>query len=157
MPSHMMSRRQRVPVFPVRKWFPDRGSICGTESQDILFHKNSCEPIVVEARKDSSSGPLLPQKRGVSVISPTTPPPACISFARTEQGCRIRHTGPVQRGHFGRLCPVVASRLQLSLQSARSYASEWKAVNGTQLPLSEFIFQKADVSIRATWRSRRHM
>jgi hypothetical protein len=26
MPSHMMSRRQRVPVYPLRKWFPDRGS-----------------------------------------------------------------------------------------------------------------------------------
>jgi hypothetical protein len=31
-----------------------------------------------------------------------------------------------------------------------SYASERKAANGTQLPLSEFILQKADVSIRAS-------
>ena len=79
-----------------------------------------------------------------------SPPPACISFARTEQGCRIHHTGPVQRGQFGRLCPVAVSRLQLSLQSTRSYGSERKAANGTQLPLSEFILQKADVSIRAS-------
>ena len=52
-----------------------RLSICGTERQDILLNKNSCEPIVVEARKGSSSGPLLPQKRGAAVISPPTPPP----------------------------------------------------------------------------------
>ncbi len=159
-PALMLSSRHALThavATPARSGFPgaqvvsrQRLSICGTERQDILFHKNSCEPIVVETRKGSWSGPLLPQKRGVSVISPPNPPPACISFARTEQGCRIRHTGPVQRGQFGRLCPVAASRLQLSLEITRSYASERKAVNGTQLPLSEFILQKADVSIRAS-------
>jgi hypothetical protein len=151
MPSHMMSRRQRVPVFPMRKWFPGRGSAFVAPSVRIFYSTRIvCEPIVVEERKVSSSGPLLPQKRGVSVISPTTPPPACISIARTEQGCRIRHTGPVQRGQLGHLYPVPVSRFQLSLQRARSYSSERKVVNGTQLPSSEFILQKADVSIRAS-------
>ena len=111
-----------------------RLSICGTERQDILQHENSCESFVVEARKGTSLGTFLSQKRGATVISPTTPSPACISIACTEQGCRIRHTGPVQRGQLGRPRLVAVSRLQLSLQSARSYASERKAANGTQLP-----------------------
>ena len=51
-----------------------RLSIRGTERQDILFHENSCKFTMVEARKSSSSGAFLPQKRGVSVISPPTPP-----------------------------------------------------------------------------------
>ena len=84
----------------------------------------------------------LASKTGCVCHFTANPLPACISIACTEQGCRIRHTGPVQRGHLGLLCPVAASRLQLSLQSARSYASERKAANGTQLPLSEFICKK---------------
>ena len=84
-PALMLSSRHALTyavAAPARSGFPSaqvvprqRLSICGTERQDILFHKNSCEPIVVEARKGTSSGPLLPQKRGASVISPPAPPP----------------------------------------------------------------------------------
>ncbi len=101
-----------------------RLSVCGSERQDILFHENSCEPIMVETRKGSSSGVFLPQERGASVISTPPPPPVCISIACTRQGCRVRHTGPVQRGQFGRILPVVVSQFQLSLQSARPHTSE---------------------------------
>ncbi len=55
--------------------YRQRLSVCGSERQDILFHENSCEPIMVEVRKGSSSSAFLPQERGVSVISPPTPPP----------------------------------------------------------------------------------
>ncbi len=92
-PALMLSSRHALThdvATPARSGLPgaqvvsrQRISICGTERQDILFHKNSCEPMVVEGRKDSSSGPLLPQKRQVlsclknaSVISPPNPPPA---------------------------------------------------------------------------------
>ena len=126
-----------------------RLSICGTERQDILQHENSCESFVVEARKGASSGTFLPQKRGAPVISPPTPPPACISIACAKQGCRIRHTGPVQRGQFGLLRPVEVSGLQLSLQNTRSHASERKVAHDTKLSLLKFLLQKADVSIRA--------
>ena len=120
-----------------------RLSICGTERQDLLQYENSCESFVVEARKDVSSGTFLPQKRGESVISPPTPSPACISIACAKQGCRIRHTGPVQRGQFGRLRPVAASGLQLSLQSTRSHVSERKAAHDTKLSLPKFFLQKS--------------
>ena len=126
-----------------------RLSICGTERQDILQHQNSCESFVVEARKGTSSGTFLPQKRGAAVISPTTPSPACISITCAKQGCRIRHTGPVQRGQFGLLRPFAVSGFQLSLQSTRSHASDRKAAHDTKLSLPKFFLQKAALSIRA--------
>ena len=92
---------------------------------------------------------FLASKTGCACHFTAHPPPACISIACAKQGCRIRHTGPVQRGQFGRLRPVVDSGLQLSLQSTRSHASERKAAHDTKLSLLKFLLQKADVSIRA--------
>jgi hypothetical protein len=123
MLSHMHALSHAVAT-PVRSGSPgaqvvsrQRISVCDSERQDILFHENSCEPIMVEGRKDSSSGAFLSQERGASVISPPPPSPACISIACTRQGCRVRHTGPVQRGQFGHIRLVADSRLQLSLRA----------------------------------------
>jgi hypothetical protein len=146
-----MSRRQRVPVHPVRKWFPDRGSAFVVPSVRIFYSTRIRANLLWWKQEKAPRQVLSCLKNGVRLsFHPPPPPPACISIACARQGCRVRHTGPVQRGHFGRVRPVAVSRLRLSLQSARSHASERKAANGTQLPLSELILQEADVSIRAS-------
>jgi hypothetical protein len=108
-----------------------RISVCGSKSQDILFHENSCEPVMVEVRKGSSSGAFLPPERGVSVISPPPPPLACISIACKRQGCRVRHTGPVQGGwifrahtpRFGLTVPTVSTERTSTRKGEEN--SEW--------------------------------
>jgi hypothetical protein len=114
-----------------------RISVCGSERQDILFHENSFEPIMVEARKDSSSGAFLPPERGVSVISPPPSPFMHLHcLYKTSMSSSSYRTCPKETvwAHTSRC----GSRLQLSLQIACPHASERETANGAQLPLSEF-------------------
>ena len=156
----MRSRHHRVPVHPVRKWFPGRGSAFVTPSVRIFYSTRICANLLWwkqefvrifcgGSKKRRLVRYFLASKTGCVCHFTDPPPPACISIACAKQGCRIRHTGPVQRGQFGRLRPVATSGLQLSLQSTRSHASERKAAHDTKLSLLKFLLQKADVSIRA--------
>ena len=151
MPSRMRSRHHRVPVHPVHKWFPGRGSAFVAPSVRIFYTTKIRANLLWWKQEKAPRQVLSCLKNGVRLSFHRPPPPlhASISIACAEQGCRIRHTGPVQRGQFGRLRPVAASGLQLSLQSTRSHASERKAAHDTKLSLPKFFLQKAALSIRA--------
>ena len=75
MPSRMMSRRQRVPVYPVRKWFPGKGSAFVEPSVRIFYSTRIRANLLWWKQEKSPRQVLSCLKNGVRLSFHRPPPP----------------------------------------------------------------------------------
>ena len=80
MPSRMMSRRQRVPVYPVRKWFPGKGSAFVAPSVRIFYSTRIRANLLWWKQEKTPRQVLSCLKNGV-----------CLSFHRPTPLCMHLH------------------------------------------------------------------
>lgn len=75
MPSRMMSRSQRVPVYPVRKWFPGKGSAFVAPSVRIFYSTRIRANLLWWKQEKAPRQVLSCLKNGVRLSFHRPPPP----------------------------------------------------------------------------------
>ena len=75
MPSRMLSRRQRVPVYPVRKWFPGKGSAFVAPSVRIFYSTRIRASLLWWKQEKAPRQVLSCLKNGVRLSFHRPPPP----------------------------------------------------------------------------------
>ena len=75
MPSRMLSRRQRVPVYPVRKWFPGKGSAFVAPSVRIFYSTRIRANLLWWKQEKAPRQVLSCLKNGVRLSFHRPPPP----------------------------------------------------------------------------------